>query len=204
MTSQELDRRDFLKGAVVGGAAATAAVATPEIARAQQGAAPAAAEPAGYAFLNLDEAAFVEALVDHMIPADEVSPKGTDLGINIYIDRAAYEHFRKTETFPDPTVLVMELFRAEKKDPDGVLTAGNFEGKRIGLEVAVKDSQRPGGGVPWAYYVFQEDKDPKPNGSAPPMPDAACYECHKKHASKDKAWVQFYPVLRDRDLTQLR
>jgi gluconate 2-dehydrogenase gamma chain len=91
MTKQELDRRDFLKGAVVGGAAAaggTAAIATPEIALAQQPPAPTAAEPAGYAFLNLDEAAFVEALVDHMIPADEVSPKGTDLGVNIYIDRA--------------------------------------------------------------------------------------------------------------------
>jgi gluconate 2-dehydrogenase gamma chain len=89
MTSQELDRRDFLKGAVVGAAAAggAAAIATPETALAQQPAAP-AAEPAGYAFLNLDEAAFVEALVDHMIPADEVSPKGTDLGVNIYIDRA--------------------------------------------------------------------------------------------------------------------
>jgi gluconate 2-dehydrogenase gamma chain len=91
MTKPELDRRDFLKGAVVGGAAAAggaAAIATPELALAQQPAAPAAAEPAGYAFLNLDEAAFVEALVDHMIPADEVSPKGTDLGVNIYIDRA--------------------------------------------------------------------------------------------------------------------
>ena len=42
----------------------------------------------GYAFLNLDEAAFVEALVDHMVPADELTPKGTDIGINIYIDRA--------------------------------------------------------------------------------------------------------------------
>ena len=93
MKKQELDRRDFLKGAVVGGAAAaggTAAIATPEIALAQQAApaAPATAEPAGYAFLNLDEAAFVEALVDHMVPADEISPKGTDLGVNIYIDRA--------------------------------------------------------------------------------------------------------------------
>jgi gluconate 2-dehydrogenase gamma chain len=94
MTKQELDRRDFLKGAVIGGAAAaggTTAIATPEIALAQQ-AAPAAPttapEPAGYAFLNLDEAAFVEALVDHMVPADEISPKGTDLGVNIYIDRA--------------------------------------------------------------------------------------------------------------------
>ena len=88
MKEQGFDRRDFLKTAVVGGAAAaggTAAIATPEIAQAQQ---PASSTAAGYTFLNLDEAAFVEALVDHMIPADEVSPKGTDLGVNIYIDRA--------------------------------------------------------------------------------------------------------------------
>ena len=39
MKKQELDRRDFLKSAVVGGAAAaggTAAIATPETAQAQQ------------------------------------------------------------------------------------------------------------------------------------------------------------------------
>jgi gluconate 2-dehydrogenase gamma chain len=93
MKRQGFDRRDFLKTAVASGAAAaggTATIATPETARAEQSspAAPAAAEPAGYAFLNLDEAAFVEALVDHMIPADEISPKGTELGVNIYIDRA--------------------------------------------------------------------------------------------------------------------
>jgi gluconate 2-dehydrogenase gamma chain len=89
MTAQEFDRRGFLKGAVVGGAAAASAatIATPEIAQAE--AAPAAApDAAGYAFFNLDEAAFIESLVDHMIPADEVSPKGTDLGVNVYIDRA--------------------------------------------------------------------------------------------------------------------
>jgi gluconate 2-dehydrogenase gamma chain len=91
MTSQGFDRRDFLKGAVVGGAAAasgTAAIAPPQSAQAQQPAVAAAPEAAGYEFLNLDEAAFIEALVDHMVPTDEVSPKGTDLGINIYIDRA--------------------------------------------------------------------------------------------------------------------
>jgi gluconate 2-dehydrogenase gamma chain len=54
-------------------------------AQAQQ---PATTPASGYAFLNLDEAAFVETLVDHMVPADELSPKGTDIGINIYIDRA--------------------------------------------------------------------------------------------------------------------
>jgi gluconate 2-dehydrogenase gamma chain len=88
MTDKGFGRRDFLKGAVVGGAAAataTPAVIAPQSAQAQQ---PAAPPPATYAFFNLEEAAFVEALVDHMVPADDLSPKGTDIGINIYIDRA--------------------------------------------------------------------------------------------------------------------
>jgi len=93
MTEQNFGRRDFLKTAVVGGAAAaTTGIAQPQDAQAQQpaAAAPAAATPGTptYAFLNPEEAAFVEALVDHMVPADELTPKGTDLGINVYIDRA--------------------------------------------------------------------------------------------------------------------
>jgi gluconate 2-dehydrogenase gamma chain len=92
MTDHGFGRRDFLKGAVVGGAAAAAnAAAIPapvspaEAAPAQQ---PDVQPAEGYTFLNLDEAAFVEALVDHMVPADDLTPKGTDLGINVYIDRA--------------------------------------------------------------------------------------------------------------------
>jgi gluconate 2-dehydrogenase gamma chain len=98
MTDQNLGRREFLKGAMVGGAAAVGgtvplgpAHGAPPL---DPGAAPAAAPagaappPTAYAFLNLEEAAFVEAVVDHMVPADELTPKGTDLGINIYIDRA--------------------------------------------------------------------------------------------------------------------
>jgi hypothetical protein len=119
---------------------------------------------------------------------------------NIYIDRAAYEHFLNTKKFPDPTMLVMEVLRSEKKDADGTLKGGRFEGKRIGLEAAVKDSNRPGGGAPWAYYIFQQAKDPAPRKSAPAMPDAACYDCHKEHAGTDNVWVQFYPILRDSEL----
>jgi gluconate 2-dehydrogenase gamma chain len=89
MTDQGLGRRDFLKGAVVGGAAAATTTTSLDLtasAQAQQAAAAPAA--AGYSFLNLEEAAFVEALVDHMVPADDLTPKGTDIGINVYIDRA--------------------------------------------------------------------------------------------------------------------
>jgi gluconate 2-dehydrogenase gamma chain len=85
MTDKGFDRRDFLKSAVVGGAATAVPNMLPEAAQAQTAAAPSAP---GYAFLNTDEAAFVEAMVDHMVPADELTPKGTDIGINIFIDRA--------------------------------------------------------------------------------------------------------------------
>jgi gluconate 2-dehydrogenase gamma chain len=85
MTDKGFDRRDFLKSAFVGGAATAVPNMLPQSAQAQTAAPPSAP---GYAFLNTDEAAFVETLVDHMVPADELTAKGTDIGINIFIDRA--------------------------------------------------------------------------------------------------------------------
>ncbi|MFW7267852.1 gluconate 2-dehydrogenase subunit 3 family protein [Gluconacetobacter sp. Hr-1-5] len=41
-----------------------------------------------YSFLRPAEADFVEAVADHMVPADTLSPSGTDIGIPAYIDRA--------------------------------------------------------------------------------------------------------------------
>jgi gluconate 2-dehydrogenase gamma chain len=67
MTDQGFRRRDFLKTAVAGGAAA-AVTATAIPAPSRQAQQPAAQPAEGYEFLNLDEAAFVEALVDHMVP----------------------------------------------------------------------------------------------------------------------------------------
>jgi gluconate 2-dehydrogenase gamma chain len=87
MNDDAFDRRAFLKSAVAGGAAAATAT-LPLPATAQQGASAPASANATYAYLNSDEAAFIEALVDHMVPADQYTPKGTDLGLNIYIDRA--------------------------------------------------------------------------------------------------------------------
>ncbi|WP_431280649.1 gluconate 2-dehydrogenase subunit 3 family protein [Humitalea sp. 24SJ18S-53] len=84
-----LDRRSFLQGSAVGGAAAaTLGGATQVAAQAAPAAAPAAPSGEGYTFLTPDEIAFVEALVDTMIPADDLTPKGTEVGIATYIDRA--------------------------------------------------------------------------------------------------------------------
>lgn len=116
---------------------------------------------------------------------------------NVYINPEAYRAYRQTGTFPDPTILVMEVFKGETRDAKGVLERGRFEGERAGIEAAVKDSKRPGGGVPWAYYNFQLDGKSKPSTPAQARPDAGCYDCHLKHASVDNVWVQFYPTLRD-------
>ena len=84
MEDNGFDRRDFLKSAVLGGAAAAAA-GLPAQANAQGNA---GAPAAGYMFLTPEEAAFVEALVYHMIPTDQHTPKGTVVGVNTSIDRA--------------------------------------------------------------------------------------------------------------------
>ena len=84
MNEENFGRRDFLKSAVIGGAAAATASLPAQVAAQSSAVTPAP----GYAFLNPEEAAFVETLVDHMIPADEHTPKGTVVGVNTYIDRA--------------------------------------------------------------------------------------------------------------------
>jgi gluconate 2-dehydrogenase gamma chain len=87
-----IPRRDFLKGAgLAGTAVATALTGTLTAADAQApakdaaGAAP--ATPDGLTTLTATEAAFLSAAYDTFIPADKLSPSGTDCGLVTFIDR---------------------------------------------------------------------------------------------------------------------
>jgi gluconate 2-dehydrogenase gamma chain len=51
----------------------------------------------GYQSLGPDEAAFVEALVNVMCPADDLTPAGVDCGLAVYIDRQLAGGFGKGE-----------------------------------------------------------------------------------------------------------
>ena len=87
MSDSAIPRRNFLKGAGFAGAAIAASEAP---AQAQAPAAPAAAaKPAPEALLTLTatEAAFLSAAFDTFIPADPLSPSGTDCGLVTYWDR---------------------------------------------------------------------------------------------------------------------
>lgn len=87
-----IPRRDFLKGAGAAGtavAATLAPVAAPAVAQQQPAAPQAAAQhaPDTWLTLNATEAAFITAAVDTIIPADELSPSGSDCGVAVFIDR---------------------------------------------------------------------------------------------------------------------
>jgi len=88
-TSDPQPRRDFLLRSLAG-AVGAAALPLPATAAgpASEPAAAAAETPPGYLWLRPDEQAFVEALVNHMCPADPLTPNGVDMGLNIFYDRA--------------------------------------------------------------------------------------------------------------------
>src|SRR5262245_60933855 len=112
---------------------------------------------------------------------------------NVYIRPESYEQYLKTGQFPDQTVLVMDVYEAKERDAKGIVSAGFFPGAQRRIEVAVKNAKRPDGSkTEWAYYDF--DKPTK--ATAPAFRDAACSDCHLKHADTDNVWVQFYPTLR--------
>jgi gluconate 2-dehydrogenase gamma chain len=89
MAHDTIPRRNFLKGAAVGTAAALTSVApaAAQTAPAPAAPSPAAAEPQPWLTLNPTEAAFITAAVDTFIPADELSPSGSDCGVAVFIDR---------------------------------------------------------------------------------------------------------------------
>ena len=87
---ETIPRRQFLVGAGLAGAVATG-LTQPAAAQAQAPAAttptPTLAQTEPLLLLNETEHAFVVAAVDTMIPADELSPSGSDCGCATYIDR---------------------------------------------------------------------------------------------------------------------
>jgi gluconate 2-dehydrogenase gamma chain len=96
MTEETIPRRKFLVGAGFAGTAVATGVAPGAAAPAPQpqNAAPAAAQatlaaPAPEPLLTLTptEHAFIVAAVDTLIPADELSPSGSECGVATFIDR---------------------------------------------------------------------------------------------------------------------
>ena len=118
------------------------------------------------------------------------SPKPADMTMfdNVFVNPEAYRSFLATGTWPDKTVLVLEVREAKSKG--SINQHGHFQGTQLmGFEVHVKDERRfPG---EWAFFDFDS---PDKNGTLIPQ-GAPCYSCHAAHGAVDTTFVQFYPTL---------
>ena len=105
---------------------------------------------------------------------------------NVFVNPEPYKTFVQTGTWPDKTMLVLELRGAEGKG--SINQKGNFQSTVMGVEVHIKDEAHfPG---KWAFFGFDDGKVSKM------IPTSAnCYSCHAAHAAVDTTFVQFYPTL---------
>ena len=92
MRDDVMPRRAFLVGAGAAGSTIAARLASGETVATpgpdvRSAAALPSAEPEALLALNPTEAAFWSAVVDTLIPADDMSPSGSDCGVVIFIDR---------------------------------------------------------------------------------------------------------------------
>jgi hypothetical protein len=107
---------------------------------------------------------------------------------NVFVNPEAYRSFLATGTWPDKTVMALEVRGAQTKG--SINQRGHYQSTEImDFEVHVKDEARfPGR---WAFFSFDS---PSSNGTLIPQ-GAPCYSCHAAHGAVDTSFVQFYPTL---------
>ena len=123
---------------------------------------------------------------------------------HVYVEEKNLDVYLKTGSFPEGTVIVKELTRVLNPTfPDGSRTEpsgrGYFNGEFNGMDVTVKDSKRFAATNGWGFFNFGHHPLPY-SSSAKEASPAECAGCHQSFVAKtDMTWVQFYPLLRDKD-----
>jgi hypothetical protein len=117
---------------------------------------------------------------------------------NVYIEPGSYEIYKRTNEFPQETIIFKELqLLLPAQFPDGSRTEpsgrGFFPGAFNGADVTVKDSKRYADTNGWGYFNFNHHEPKKQTSKATPRDE--CAYCHIASAKKDDVWTQFYPLL---------
>ena len=105
---------------------------------------------------------------------------------NVFVDPASWAVFKKTGHWPDKSMFVLEIRRADSKG--SINKHGQFQTEDVlAVELHVRDEARFKGG--WAFF--------RAEGAAPAKQvpyDAECYSCHLAHGAVDTTFTQFYPT----------
>jgi hypothetical protein len=106
---------------------------------------------------------------------------------NVFVSPPAYKSFLETGTWPDKTVLLIEVRASSSKG--SINKSGHFQSDLLGMEAEVKDESRfP---AKWAFFSLGKGAV---SGKLRPSTDD-CYTCHAEHGAVDHTFVQFYPTL---------
>jgi hypothetical protein len=103
---------------------------------------------------------------------------------NVFVNPSAYRSFQHNGTWPDKTMLVLEVRGAE--NPVSINKRGHTQSAELmGMEIHVKDHGT------WSFYDLSDGGNVAKLIQRP----ASCYTCHEAHAAVDTTFVQFYPTL---------
>ena len=105
---------------------------------------------------------------------------------NVFVNPESYDAFAANGTWPDKTVFVLEVRRAEQNA--SINRNGRTQGEIVRTEVHLKDAARFEGG--WAFFAFPDEMPATMIART-----ANCYSCHQEHGAVDTTFVQFYPAL---------
>ena len=112
---------------------------------------------------------------------------------NVFVNPPAYREFLKTGTWPDGTIMLLEIRASESKG--SINQHGQFQTGPVALEAHVKDMRRFPKTNGWAFAGFEpKDGQFAAKGKIIP-PGNRCEECHSKNGAVDSTFVQFYPDL---------
>jgi hypothetical protein len=123
---------------------------------------------------------------------------------HVYIEEKNVDAYLKTGSFPEGTVIVKELTRvlnptfpdSSRTEPSG---RGFFNGAFNGIDLTVKDSKRFAKTNGWGFFTFGHHPLPYA-ATAAESSVTECAGCHIANVAKtDMTWIQFYPILRDKD-----
>jgi hypothetical protein len=137
---------------------------------------------------NYREWTYLSTGIDMSYSPKAAEMQGHSMFDNVFVNPEAYRSFIATGTWPDKTVMVLEVRGARSKG--SINQRGHYQDTEVmDIEVHVKDEARfPG---KWAFFAFDQ---PGGNGTLIPQ-KAPCYTCHAAHAAVDTTFVQFYPTL---------
>jgi cytochrome c553 len=105
----------------------------------------------------------------------------------VFVNPPAYRSFLKTGTWPDNTILVLEIRASVSKL--SINKNGRVQQDIVGIQAEVRDSKR----FPrnWAFFNVSGNV-----ASAKPIEaSASCFACHGANGAVDNTFVQFYPTL---------